>query len=369
MRHCTTPRSLDCYQYEKAIERPVAHITEDHETAAINWTNQTNRAKPTATIAYHSKWLRHKGRTLSKKYGLSTSNIVILSVAALSLAGAITWSVVRDENPAATAVAAANSPHSTLAALEQAVLDSPDQPEPWSALGAAHFDDGNFHGAVEAYQKATNLAPTSGGLWSALGEAIVMASEGDPMPPAAIEAFDKAITLNAKDPRARYFMAVKKDLAGDHQGAINDWFALLADTPTGAPWEADLRRTIEQVGAIHKIDVAARLAATQPRAPTAEEIPLAARAIPGPTRQDMEAASQLPKGQQDTMISGMVASLERKIADNPKNVDQWIMLMRSRMTLGETQKAAKALKDAIAANPEASARLKSQAELLGVPAA
>jgi cytochrome c-type biogenesis protein CcmH len=277
--------------------------------------------------------------------------------------------VLRQDNPAAPAVAAADGSNSTLAALEKAVLDNPKQPEAWSALAAAHFDDGNFKGAVEAYQKATELSPNSGGLWSALGEALVMASEGDPMPPAALAAFEKAITINAKDPRARYFMAVKKDLTGDHQGAINDWFALLADTPSGAPWEADLRRTIEQVAAIHKIDVASRLAATQPRAPTAEEIPLAARAIPGPTRQDMEAASQLPKGQQDAMISGMVASLEGKIAANPKNVDQWIMLMRSRMSLGETQKASKALKDAIAANPEARARLTSQAELLGVPAA
>lgn len=306
---------------------------------------------------------------MSKKNGLSTSNIVILSVAALSLAGAVTWSVLRQDNPAAPAVAAADGSNSTLAALEKAVLDNPKQPEAWSALAAAHFDDGNFKGAVEAYQKATELSPNSGGLWSALGEALVMASEGDPMPPAALAAFEKAITINAKDPRARYFMAVKKDLTGDHQGAINDWFALLADTPSGAPWEADLRRTIEQVAAIHKIDVASRLTATQPRAPTAEEIPLAARAIPGPTRQDMEAASQLPKGQQDAMISGMVASLEGKIAANPKNVDQWIMLMRSRMSLGETQKASKALKDAIAANPEARARLTSQAELLGVPAA
>src|SRR3546814_10904696 len=85
------------------------------------------------------------------------------------------------------------------------------------------------------------------------------------MPAAASEAFDKAIALDAKDPRARYFLAVRKDIGGDHRGAIDDWFALLADTPRGAPWEADLRRTIEQVGAIHKIEVAGRPdAARQP---------------------------------------------------------------------------------------------------------
>ena len=45
----------------------------------------------------------------------------------------------------------------------------------------------------------------------------------------------------------------------------------------------------------------------------------------------------------------------------------WIMLMRSRMTLGETVKASTALKKAIAANPTESARLAKEAQLLGVP--
>jgi cytochrome c-type biogenesis protein CcmH len=189
------------------------------------------------------------------------------------------------------------------------------------------------------------------------------------MPPAALEAFEKAIGLDAKDPRARYFLAVKKDIGGDHKGAIEDWFALLADTPRGAPWEADLRRTIEQVGQIHKIEVAARLAAVRPRAPGADELPVAARAIPGPSRADMEAAAGLPKGQQDAMIQDMVDGLETKLKANPADVDRWIMLMRSRMTLGESAKAAQALKDGIAANPGAAARLRAEARLLGVPGA
>lgn len=283
------------------------------------------------------------------------------------MAGAITWSVWRDAPPAiAEQAAPASAPDDIIMALEKAVKDNPENAQAWSALASAHFDLGKFAAAAEAYQKAVDLSPSSAGLWSALGEALVMASDREPLPAAAANAFEKSITLDPKEPRARYFIAVQRDLSGDHQGAINDWFALLADTPQNAPWEADLRRTIEQVGKIHHIDVTARLNSVTARAPTAEEIPVAARAIPGPTRQDMEAASQLPKGQQDAMISGMIESLESKIAADPKNVDQWIMLMRSRMTLGETSKAATALQDAIAANPEAAARLKAQAQLLGV---
>ncbi|ALJ15692.1 tetratricopeptide repeat protein [Sphingopyxis macrogoltabida] len=303
--------------------------------------------------------------------GITRTNRAILVAAFVLLAGAIGYAAWRDSAPAAPGAAAeaAAAPSDQLAALEARTQREPNSAEAWTALGAARFDLSDFAGAAAAYEKAVGISPESAGLWSALGEARVMASDRDPMPPQALTAFEKAIALDAKDPRARYFMAVKKDIGGDHKGAIDDWFALLADTPQGAPWEADLRRTIEQVGAIHKIDVATRLTNTQARPLTADEMPVAARAIPGPSRADMEAASQLPKGQQDQMIEGMVSGLEAKLKANPADVDRWIMLMRSRMTLGETAKAAQALKDGIAANPAAAGRLKAQAQLLGVPGA
>ena len=310
------------------------------------------------------------GMAKAKTGGMTGTNRAILIAAFVLLAAAIGYAIWRDSAPAANDPATqAAAPSDQLAALEARTRAEPNSAEAWTALGAARFDLGDFKGAATAYERGVAIASDSAGLWSALGEARVMASDRDPMPANALEAFQKAIALDAKDPRARYFMAVKKDIGGDHKGAIDDWFALLADTPQGAPWEADLRRTIEQVGKIHKIDVAARLASTRPRALTADEMPVAARAIPGPSRSDMEAASQLPKGQQDAMIEGMVSGLEAKLKADPANVDRWIMLMRSRMTLGETAKAAQALKDGIAANPGAAGRLKAQAQLLGVPGA
>jgi len=303
--------------------------------------------------------------------GMTGTNRAILIAAFILLAGAVGYAIWRDTGPAALdpAAQASTAPSDQLAELEARTRREPNSADAWTALGAAKFDLSDFAGAAAAYEKGVALSPESAGLWSALGEARVMGSDSDPMPAAALTAFDKAIALDAKDPRARYFLAVKKDIGGDHKGAIEEWFALLSDTPQGAPWEADLRRTIEQVGQIHKIDVGARLASTQARPLTANEMPVAARAIPGPSRADMEAASQLPKGQQDQMIEGMVSGLEAKLKANPADVDRWIMLMRSRMTLGETAKAAQALKDGIAANPAAAGRLKAQAQLLGVPGA
>jgi cytochrome c-type biogenesis protein CcmH len=234
-----------------------------------------------------------------------------------------------------------------------------------TALGKTAFDGGRYAEAADAFRKATRADPDKAQIWSALGESLVMASKTDPMPPEALTAFRHALAVDPKDARARYFVAVKRDLDGDHAGAIADWLALLNDTPPGAPWEADLRRTIEQVGKINRINVATRLMAVKQPERSKQGIG-ALDAIPGPSADDLHAAGSIPPSQQRQMAEGMVAKLEAKLQANPRNLDGWIMLMRSRMTLDQPAKATAALRDAVAANPASATRLRQEAEMLGV---
>jgi cytochrome c-type biogenesis protein CcmH len=185
------------------------------------------------------------------------------------------------------------------------------------------------------------------------------------MPAPALSAFRRAAAIDASEPRARYFLAVSRDLGGDHAGAIADWLALLADTPPGAPWEGDLRRTIAQVGKINGIDVTQRLAAIRQPGPAGGQA--GAGALPGPNADDVRAASAIPPSQQQTMAEAMVARLETRLRASPANPDGWVMLMRSRMTLGQPGKASAALRDAIAANPAEADELRRQGAALGVP--
>lgn len=291
--------------------------------------------------------------------------------AAAAAALAVGYAVSRDTRGGDTAEIAPVAAAGSLEALEKAAKASPKDPVAWASLGMAYFAEGKFTEAADAYDKAVALDPGKAVLWAALGEARVMASTRDPMPAAAVTAFEKAIALDAKDPRARYFLAVKKDLTGDHAGAIGDWLALLEDTPADAPWRTDLIRTIEQVGKMNAIDVTARLAAAQKNAPAPAAAapaaaPMIARAIPGPSAEDLRNAASIPLGEQREMAEGMVSRLEARLQGNPKNVDGWIMLMRSRVSLGEPEKAAAALKAAVAANPAEAAQLRQQAGMLGV---
>lgn len=288
----------------------------------------------------------------------------LIAAGALAIAaGAIGYRLYGERTPATTPMPATADP---LAALERDARANPQDSGAWQRLGLAYFDAGRFAEAAGAYEKALAAAPGNAALWSSLGEALVMASARDPMPPAAREAFAKALALDPKDPRARYFRAVEKDIGGDHRGAIDGWLALLADTPPGAPWEADLVRTIEQVGRINGIEVAGRIAAAESRRPSPASPHPAFAAIPGPTQEQLGAAGSIPPGEQRAMAEGMVARLESRLRSDPANVEGWIMLMRSRKTLGQDAAAAKALADAIAANPASRAKLEQAAGQLGI---
>ena len=234
-----------------------------------------------------------------------------------------------------------------ISGLEAKLKANPKDADGWRTLGWAFYETGKFAESASAYARATQVNPGKAEYWSSLGEARVMGGSGK-VPPEAKLAFEKAVALDPKDPRARYFLGVARDMSGDHKGAIDDWFALLADSPPGAPWEADVRRLIADIGRKEKIEVASRLAAIRPLQSVGGAA-VATAAIPGPSAQDMRAASQMPKGQQDAMIQGMVDGLEAKLKANPKNAQGWIMLMRSRMSLGELAKASAAYASARAA--------------------
>ncbi len=267
---------------------------------------------------------------------------IILTAAALIALVAVSLAIWnRSVQPTQNAAQAEKAPQGDVGAmisgLEAKLKANPNDAEGWRMLGWAFFETGKFAESASAYGRATQINPGKAEYWSSLGEARVMAGAGN-VPSDAKLAFDKAVSLDPKDPRARYFLGVARDMSGDHKGAIDDWLALLADTPPGAPWEADVRRLIVDVGRKEKVEVTSRLAAIRPPEATVGAS-IATAAIPGPSAQDMRAAAQMPKGQQDAMIQGMVDGLESKLKANPKNVQGWIMLMRSRMSLGETAKA------------------------------
>jgi len=305
--------------------------------------------------------------------GSSRAGWFLLGAALLLAAGSIGYNIYQGSGGDAAPAPVDGAPP-TIERLRAAAEASTKDADPWAELAFAYFQQGQFGEAATAYRRALAIAPDTAVLWSALGETLVLGSTRDPLPPEALDAFGKALALDAQDPRARYFMAAKKDIDKDHEGAIAAWLDLLADSPQGAPWEADLVRTIEQVGTMNTIDVTARIDKAQKSRKPAILAPgsgsvagdAASANVRGPSAADVAAASAMKPSEQRTMAEGMVAQLEARLAKEPKNLDGWVMLMRSRMTLGEPARAKAALEAAVKANPGDAAELRAQAAGFGI---
>ena len=80
----------------------------------------------------------------------------------------------------------------------------------------------------------------------------------------------------------------------------------------------------------------------------------------------------MPDADRQTMIHAMVDRLAGELKANPHDSGGWVRLMRARMVLGETDKAADAYKQArqaFAGSAAAQAALQEAAKSLGVPGA
>lgn len=254
-----------------------------------------------------------------------------------------------------------------IAQLEAKLRANPNDPEGWRMMGWSYAAVGRYGDAAEAYHRAAALDPKNANYPSAEGDALVNAAQGQ-VTPDALAAFQAALKLDPTDPRARYYVALHEDQIGKRDQAMADWIALLKSAPPGAEWAKQVRDFVERVARERHIDISNKL----PPAPAAPAAPPADQQAPGPTPDQVQAASQMPQADREAMIHAMVDKLAGELKANPRDADGWMRLMRARMILGETDKAAAAYRDAKAAfanSPSNLDALQKAAQSLGIPGA
>ncbi len=273
---------------------------------------------------------------------------------------------------------------------------SPNDPEGWRMLGWSYFNTERFAQAGDAYAKAMALDPSKADFRSARGEALVRAANGQ-VTDEARQMFGEALRLDAKDPRARFFIGVAKEQAGDKSAALDDFIALLNESGPKDAWVGDLKQRIADLSRETGIDVADRLH-LPPVAPAGgllatleqkeqesvgpADVAPANKVVPsnvgpsnvgpsnaGPSAEDVRAAETKPPAERMAMIQGMVERLASRLSASPRDVDGWIRLMRSRQVLGEADAATQALHSALDVfkdAPQEQARISTAARELGL---
>ena len=251
---------------------------------------------------------------------------------------------------------------SMITQLETTLKSQPGNAEGWRMLGWSYLQMGRNAEAAVAYGRAAGLEPGNAEYLSAQGEATVLAAKGE-VTPAAQAAFRKAVAADPADPRARYYLAMAKDQAGDQKGAMADWITLIKSAPPDAPWAAEVRGFVEKLATERGLDLKGQLPPAQAAANAA---------APGPTPDQVAAAQQMNAGDRQAMIEGMVNRLAADLKANLKDREGWERLIRSQMVLGRPQQAAAAYRDArnaFAGSPGDQRALRDAATSLGVPGA
>ncbi len=241
---------------------------------------------------------------------------------------------------------------------------NPNDGEGWRMLAWSYAMTGRPEKAIEPYKKALALLPNSALVHSGYGEALTGLAKGQVTDEARAE-FQRAVTLDPKEPRAGYFLALWQAQHGQEKAALEKWIALANSGPADAPWQVDLRRKITEVSAKLGVDVSARLKA----APAAVA---GAVSMPPLDAQTIQSANAMPAADRQAMVDQMVSGLANKLTANPADVDRWVLLLRSRMVLKQTDQASAdlaAARKALAGNPAGLSKVNAAAKEFAIPGA
>lgn len=214
-----------------------------------------------------------------------------------------------------------------VARAEAHLRANPEDGRGWDVVAPIYLRLERVGESATAFRNAIRLNGDSAPRWTGLGEAL-MADAGGVVTTEAASAFERAAALDPADPRPRFFLATAKAQEGDLIAAAVDLRALLATLPVESPWRPVVEQTLAQATA---------------------EAERRAAAAPGPSADDVKAASELSDEEREDMIQVMVARLDERLRENPQDADGWQRLVRSYMVLDRREDALDALARGLAA--------------------
>jgi cytochrome c-type biogenesis protein CcmH len=235
-----------------------------------------------------------------------------------------------------------------VAQVEQRAAQNPNDGRAWEVLAPVYMRLGRFDDAARAWQNSIRLNGATASRESDLGEALAAAANGI-ISVDSKAAFDRALALDKDDVKTRFYLGLAAEQDGKRAEAEAIWRDLLAHAPPGASWVPVVRQALER-GA--------------PPAPSTST-----PAAPGPSADDVAAASRMNPDEQKQMVGGMVARLADRLKQDGSDVEGWLRLLRAYSVLGERDRALAALADArkaLAAEPDKLRRIGDLAKELGL---
>jgi cytochrome c-type biogenesis protein CcmH len=212
-----------------------------------------------------------------------------------------------------------------LAQVEAHLAKNPEDGRGWEVVAPVYMRFGRFEDAVRARRNVIRISGPSADREADLGESLMAAGNGV-VTGEAKEAFQRALALDAKLPKARFFLGVAAHQDGQGDKAVALWRAMLSDAPPDSPWIGMVRETLARV---------------EGTAPPAEQ-----PSAPGPSADDIAAAGKMNAEDRSAMVRGMVERLADRLQHDASDVDGWLRLVRAYTVMGDRGKALSAAADA-----------------------
>lgn len=268
--------------------------------------------------------------------GIAGIALVLLLVRAPSASPPADASFAASATPAAAE--SLDDVDTMISRLADRMAKNPNDGAGFRMLGWSYVMTGHPDRAIEPYKKALALLPKDASVHAGYGEALTGVAKGQVTGEAKAQ-FEAALSIDPTEPRSRYFMGLWQAQNGQERQALDRWVALANSGPADAPWQADVRRHIDETAKKLGVDVSARLKQASPAATP----PVSGAEPPPLPPSTMQAASALPAEDRQRMIDGMVEGLAAKLKANPRDADGWVRLLRSRMVLGQRDQATRDL--------------------------
>lgn len=123
----------------------------------------------------------------------------------------------------------------------------------YQRLAELYLQQRDYEHAAASVKRAIQLGANDAGDWALLGQTIVLGSDGI-VAPQALAAFARALELDGREPRARFYAALAEAQIGNLKGAVAIWRDLEKDSKEDAPWLPALRQQMAAVARLGKFD-------------------------------------------------------------------------------------------------------------------
>jgi cytochrome c-type biogenesis protein CcmH len=198
-----------------------------------------------------------------------------------------------------------------IAQIEAHLALNPEDGAGHEVVGPVYLSMGRYEDAVQSFAAALRILGETPARVENLAEARVAAADGV-VTAEARAGFDRALELDPKSLRARFYRGLAAEQDGQAQDAIARYSAMIQDAAPGSPLVQNLSERIVKLGG-------------------------------KPPETAAGAIASLGEKDRDAAIRGMVDQLDRRLGDSSGDVEGWLRLIRAYVVLGDAEKARSAL--------------------------